>query len=127
MVEPQLCAGLLRRGLALGAARRVRWAAGSPASVAVAAAAAAAAPRPPWSRRRRSCRALSTAALCGADDPDSLVVPLDGPNVCVWGANTGVGKTIVSAGLAHAAAEAGVSEGKKRFICGVFSERFSRD
>jgi dethiobiotin synthetase len=36
-------------------------------------------------------------------------VPLAGPTVCIWGANTGVGKTIVSAGLAHAAAEAGVS------------------
>jgi hypothetical protein len=111
MVEPRLCARLLRRGLALGAARQGRWAA-SPASAVVAAVADAAAAL----SRRRCRRALSTAALCGADDPDSLAVPLAGPNVCIWGANTGVGKTIVSAGLAHAAAEAGVSEEKMCFL-----------
>lgn len=31
-------------------------------------------------------------------------LPLAFPTVCIWGANTGVGKTLVSAGLARAAA-----------------------
>lgn len=35
-------------------------------------------------------------------------LPLDVPSVCVWGANTGVGKTLISAGLARAALRNGV-------------------
>jgi hypothetical protein len=38
-------------------------------------------------------------------------LPLAFPSVCVWGANTGVGKTLVSAGLARAAALAKVGRG----------------
>eukprot|EP00967_Tisochrysis_lutea_P055889 scaffold70434_cov18-Tisochrysis_lutea.AAC.1 len=30
-------------------------------------------------------------------------LPLDSPSYLIWGANTGVGKTLVSVGLAHAA------------------------
>lgn len=37
-------------------------------------------------------------------------LPLSPPAVCVWGANTGVGKTLVSAGLARAAALAQVHD-----------------
>jgi hypothetical protein len=64
-------------------------------------------------------RSFSTAALCKPDDADSLAIPLSGPTVCIWGANTGVGKTIMSAGLAHAAVETGV----RRFFL-VFSSVF---
>lgn len=35
-------------------------------------------------------------------------MPLDVPVYCVWGANTGVGKTLASVGLAAAAARAQV-------------------
>ena len=36
-------------------------------------------------------------------------IPLAVPAVCVWGSNTGVGKTLFSAGLAAACRRAGVS------------------
>jgi dethiobiotin synthetase/adenosylmethionine--8-amino-7-oxononanoate aminotransferase len=36
-------------------------------------------------------------------------IPLSYPAVIVWGSNTGVGKTLFSAGLAAAARRAGVS------------------
>lgn len=49
--------------------------------------------------RRPGSRSLATDAH----------IPLSYAAICVWGANTGVGKTLVSAGLAAAVARAEVS------------------
>lgn len=61
-------------------------------------------PRPPtkWIFSALSCsRVYSTDA--------AKQLPLDLPTYAVWGANTGVGKTLASVGLAHAAQRLGVS------------------
>jgi hypothetical protein len=49
-------------------------------------------------------RRLSTSALL---EPEPLTMRL--PTVCVWGANTGVGKTLFSAGLGAACERGKVS------------------
>ena len=49
-------------------------------------------------------RLLSTAAAPAAALPP---LPLAAPTLCVWGSNTGVGKTLFSAGLAAACQRAG--------------------
>lgn len=68
--------------------------------------------------RRRAARLAAAAAFAagqrhmsgapagsgsGSGSGDGRI-PLAFPTVCIWGANTGVGKTLVSAGLARAAA-----------------------
>lgn len=58
--------------------------------------------------RRQFVRALTT----------DRHVPLNCPALCVWGANTGVGKTLVSAGLAAAVARAEVSGVATDEMCG---------
>lgn len=57
-------------------------------------------------------RLYSAAAGSGgaaATEPSLGPIPLAFPALCVWGSNTGVGKTLFSAGLAAAARRAGVS------------------
>lgn len=53
--------------------------------------------------RQRAARAW----VRGYSTSDTAV-PVQHPAVCVWGANTGVGKTLISAGLAQAAIRANV-------------------
>lgn len=53
-----------------------------------------------------SSTSIKTTVNAGVGDrtPNHRVqVPLGLPSVCVWGANTGVGKTLISAGLVAAA------------------------
>lgn len=57
---------------------------------------------PPRGAARLARRHASAAAL-----PPPDLLPLAFPTVCVWGANTDVGKTLFSAGLAAAAVRAG--------------------
>ena len=57
-------------------------------------------------RRVRAAAACGTTSRALSGERSSL--PLDVPAVCVWGANTGVGKTLFSAGLALAALRNGV-------------------
>jgi hypothetical protein len=46
----------------------------------------------------------ATNAAASDNSPNQRVqVPLGVPSVCIWGANTGVGKTLISAGLVAAA------------------------
>ena len=50
------------------------------------------------------------AAAAGGQLEEQLgAIPLAFPAVCMWGSNTGVGKTLFSAGLAAACRRAGVS------------------
>ena len=63
------------------------------------------------SHRGRRLHAVSAAATAQPDaqhGPDDRAVSLAFPTFMVWGANTDVGKTLVSAGLAAAAARAKV-------------------
>lgn len=70
-----------------------------------------------------SGRRLSTAtsaggaaAAAGGLSAEQLgAIPLAFPAVCMWGSNTGVGKTLFSAGLAAACRRAGVSVQPKVF------------
>ena len=57
--------------------------------------------------RRPGSRSLATDAH----------IPLSYAAICVWGANTGVGKTLVSAGLAAAVARAEVSVVDEALAC----------
>jgi dethiobiotin synthetase/adenosylmethionine--8-amino-7-oxononanoate aminotransferase len=71
--------------------------------------------QPTWSlllaghRRLSSRNGLRWQRAFSASSPaDQGRIPLSHPSLCVWGANTGVGKTLVSAGLAAAALRAQV-------------------
>ena len=59
-------------------------------------------PRSSWRRRPFS-------SVAADDHPELGSLPLAQPAACVWGSNTGVGKTLFSAGLAAACRRAGVS------------------
>jgi hypothetical protein len=62
--------------------------------------------------RTRGYSSRSDKIDAGASDrtPNHRVqVPLGLPSVCIWGANTGVGKTLISAGLVAAAVRNKVS------------------
>lgn len=65
-------------------------------------------------------RPHSTAAAAAASDPPLGPIPLAFPALCVWGSNTGVGKTLFSAGLAAAARRAGVRR-RRRLLRGLAS------
>lgn len=60
-------------------------------------------------RRLFSSGGASGGASNGRSSGEELgVLPLAFPTVCIWGSNTGVGKTLFSAGLAAACRRAGV-------------------
>lgn len=92
----------LKRALGLQAHHRA--AAATAATTTVAPAAATKQQQQQW---RSSSSSSNGSGSASADDGR---LPLGFPTVCVWGANTGVGKTLVSAGLARAAALGQVSE-----------------
>ena len=52
-------------------------------------------------------------ALKDAHDPKHTTVSLEHPTFTVWGANTGIGKTLISAGLARAFAQEKV---RRRYV-----------
>lgn len=57
-----------------------------------------------WRRCVRQASLKGTASLTGGGDlPFGHWQPLEVPSFMVWGANTDVGKTLVSAGLIRAA------------------------
>ena len=66
---------------------------------------------------RASCRRLfsggggSGGGAFGGEELGAL--PLAFPTVCIWGSNTGVGKTLFSAGLAAACRRAGVRRSRQ--------------
>ena len=55
--------------------------------------------------RRAASTAAAGAAGAAAQAGQPPLLPLSVPIACVWGANTGVGKTLISAGLAAACTE----------------------
>lgn len=57
----------------------------------------------------------AAAAAAGLAAEQLGAIPLAFPAVCMWGSNTGVGKTLFSAGLAAACRRAGVSSGGEAF------------
>lgn len=58
---------------------------------------------------RRRYLAAAVQARCAGTTAAAGELPLSFPAVCMWGANTGVGKTLFSAGLAAAAQRGGLA------------------
>ncbi len=58
------------------------------------------------------CSRLFTRRFLSSERDDGHI-SLGFPTLCIWGANTGVGKTLVSAGLAAAVTRAEVRLGRR--------------
>lgn len=71
------------------------------------------------------CARLLTRRVFSSERNDDHI-SLGFPTLCIWGANTGVGKTLVSAGLAAAVTRAEVRLGKGG-VCCMFVARCSMD
>jgi predicted GTPase len=59
---------------------------------------------------------MTYATLSSDLDKSTAALSLDVPQYCVWGAGTGIGKTLVSAGICHVLSQSEVSWFVVRFV-----------